>query len=104
MTTTTTPGLPLPAGSITVYHWYDTDTPEPGRYFRGGSWVIERDNRDTDMCLQVDGVQRHDGTVERLVVLDDDDLTVDQARQLAAALIAACDEVDKMAEYDNITV
>jgi hypothetical protein len=35
-------------------------------------------------------------------LLDDDDLTVDQARQLAAALTAAADEVEQMAGYDPI--
>ena len=58
MTTTTDhlANMPHPAGATCVCDWHDTDTSHPGRYFRGGSWLIERDNRSTDMCLQVDGM------------------------------------------------
>jgi hypothetical protein len=96
-TTTDLANVPHPAGATAVFEWYDT---QPGpysaqRYFRGGSWVVERDNRDTDMCVQVDGVQNADGRVERFVVLDDDNLNPVQARQLGAALLAAADEVDR---------
>src|SRR5262245_29578328 len=95
------PDIPIPAGAVHVYGRYDTDTPTPARYFRGSSWLIERDNRATHIRLQVDGTQHQDGTVTRSVVLDDDDLTPQQARQLARALIAAADEVEQMSEYDR---
>ena len=53
----------------------------------------------------IDGTQRADGRViERLISVDDDDLTVEQARQLAAALTAAADEVEQMNGYDRIEV
>jgi hypothetical protein len=60
-TTTNLANVPAPAGAVSISDWYDTDTPNPGRYFRGSSWVIERNNRNTDMCLQVDGTLWGDG-------------------------------------------
>jgi len=97
--------IPPPAGAVVVSDWYDDNEPMNAppptvaksgvnRYFRGSSWVIERDNRETDMCLTVDGIQRHDGSADRYVVLDDDAMTPGQARQLAAALLMAADEID----------
>lgn len=97
------PDMPLPPGAMYVDDWYDIDSPEPARYFRGSSWLIKRDNRNTDMCLLVDGSQYVDGRVNRFVVLDDDAMTVAQARQLAAALVAAADEIDRN-QSDTYTV
>jgi hypothetical protein len=54
--------------------------------------------------ILVDGTQYCDGRVERIISVDDDDLTVEQARQLAAALTAAADEFEQMAGYDRIEV
>ena len=43
-----------------------------------------------------------DGEVERMISVDGYDLTVEQARQLAAALTAAVDEVERMNGYDRV--
>jgi hypothetical protein len=57
MTTTTNPHphVPNPAGAVRVCEWHDVATPTPGRYFTGSSWVVERENRDTDIMVLVDG-------------------------------------------------
>ena len=112
--TTTTANLanvPHPAGAVQVHDWMGPRIGEEpdgstdcARYFLGGSWVVERNSSDTDICIEVDGIQHGDGRVERVVVVDGDVLTVDQARQLAAALIAAADEVETMNGYDMATV
>ena len=94
--------VPLPAGADRIGGWYDVDTSTPGRYFAGSLQVIERDNRDNDTLVLVDGTQWADGRIEQIISLDDDDLTVEQARQLAAALTAAADEVEQMSGYDRI--
>jgi hypothetical protein len=109
MTTTTTTdnlaNVPHPAGATAVHEWDPyADTATTTRYFRGGSWVIERADRAIDMCLQVDGIQHADGRVERFVVLDDDNMTAALARRLAAALVEAADEVERTNGYDEITV
>jgi hypothetical protein len=83
-----------PGGSVVVLGW---ESGTDSRYFRGTSWVIERNNRETDMCVDVVGTQYGDGRVERFVGLDDDDMSVEQARALAAALLEAADEIDRFA-------
>jgi hypothetical protein len=98
MTTTTTPqDVPIPGGAIDVADWYDLDT-EPARYFTGMRRVIARDNRDHDTQVLVDGTQWADGRIERIISVDDDNLTVGQARQIAAALNEAAEEVDSVVE------
>jgi len=59
---------------------------------------IARDNREQDTPVLVDGTQWSDGRIERRISVDDDDLTVEQARQVAAALVEAADEVDRWAQ------
>ena len=119
MTPTTTPdnlaNVPYPAGAIIVSDWYDADSPDCARCFAGTSWVVERDERDRDLEVDINGVQHRDGSIERIIALTDgatdamppvevDTFTVAEARQLAAALIAAVDEAEKMDGYDQITV
>jgi len=71
------------------------------RCFDGTSWVVKRDDKDRDTVVLIDGTQWADGRIERSISVDDD-LTVEQARQLAAALTAAADEADQMNSYDRI--
>jgi hypothetical protein len=47
-----------------------------------------------DTEVLIDGTQHADGRVQRVISIDDDNLTVAQARQLAHALMAAADEID----------
>ena len=96
MTTKTIPDVPIPGGAIDVADWYDLDA-EPARYFTGTRRVIARDNRDHDTLVLVDGTQWADGRIERLISVDDDNVTVEQARQIAAALVEAADEVNRWA-------
>jgi hypothetical protein len=99
--------IPLPPDAVKVFDWYDENDPldapparevKPGvsRYFLGSSWVVKTSR--TDVSVYIDGMQYHDGTVCRHVVLDDDAMTPQQARALGAALIAAADEADRMAQ------
>jgi hypothetical protein len=95
--------VPHPAGATRVYDWYDTDTPGAGRFFTGGSWVVERDDRDGDdgdLQIQVYGTQyAADGRVEVFITVDEGryerltGLTLADARQLGRALMAAADEL-----------
>jgi hypothetical protein len=106
---TTTPtdlaNVPHPAGATHVGEWDPfATTATTSRYFTGSSWVVNRPDRDSDTLVLVDGTQHADGRIDRLVSLDDDDLTSELARQLGEALIAAADEVEQMAGYDRIEV
>jgi hypothetical protein len=81
------PGIGTTPTICSTRRW-DPPGPDVQRWFRGGSWFVET-GPDCGYCVQVDGAQRLDGTVnERQVVLDNTELKVDQARQLATALTA----------------
>jgi hypothetical protein len=107
--TTTTPAklanIPHPAGAVEVCPWCDT-----GSYFQGGSWVVERNTKDDDFSVQIDGTQYADGRVKRFIMVAEGntealiELTRDHARQLGEALIAAADELETMASYDQVVV
>ncbi|MGV0684357.1 hypothetical protein [Mycolicibacterium thermoresistibile] len=86
--------LLFPDGAVAVYDWEDIDRPDPRRYFRGKSWEIPYSNKGETILVQVDGIQRGDGTVERVIVLEHNELTAAEAREVAAALNAAADEVE----------
>jgi hypothetical protein len=78
MTTTTTndqlANLPIPAGATYVYAWADVEFGSPHRYFRGGSWVVNRDDSDTDLSVMVDGCQYSpDGRVARFIMVAEGD-------------------------------
>ncbi len=94
-----------PAGADVVYGWHDADTASAARYFEGAHRAIERRtdrNQDDDIEVYVAGLQRPDGVVEREIVVHqlhaDYPITAGQARQLARALMAAADELDRMTE------
>ncbi len=101
MTTTTTDldAIPHPAGAVQVAEWYDVETDDPARYFRGATSIIKRHSRD-DIVVQIDGTQYADGDVRRIITVADGvvealvDLTGVDARRLGLALIAAADEFD----------
>ncbi|BBY82110.1 hypothetical protein H7I53_14505 [Mycolicibacterium pulveris] len=103
--------LPLPVGAVCVEPWYHPDKPafessngEPGslRYFIGSKWEVSRaDPSEKPLLVQVDGNQyADDGLVERFVVLDGDVMTPGQARQLAAVLTAAADDIEAAIETE----
>jgi hypothetical protein len=77
---------------------------DAGPLFRGVAVLVERPDRDKDIDVYISGLQRPSGRVEREIVLHldgDDAITAEQARQLGAALIAAADEAEDLAGYDQ---
>ena len=104
MTTTTTdpyPHIPLPAGAVTA-EWQDPGTSGVYRYFEGSHWVVgpsEDPRQSQGGEVYVRGCQELDGTVEREIAVyelhPDRCVTAQQARQLAEALVAAADEVER---------
>lgn len=88
-------GLALPAGAIANDGW--TRHGDDGEWVRLIEWaVIPTHTPAVDIC--VDGRQATDGTFTRQVAVYAEDvrLTAAQARDLAAALIAAADELDRL--------
>jgi hypothetical protein len=92
---------------VKVYDWRDTQygIDHAGRYFRGFTRVVERAD-DKDISVLVDGTQRPDGRCVRVITLIDGDtdavgsLTPGLARQIAAVLVAAADEVESSIEIE----
>ena len=87
--------VPLPAGIKSADHWEADDTGTWTRRLSVSSRSIDRAGADS--TVYVDGVQHSDDAVEwSLYVLADDrePLTSDQARQFAAMITAAADELD----------
>lgn len=113
MTSNTTPPTdpPIPAAAIKAWDWEPpqrTGMPDATRYFIGTARSVEsgeRGHRD-NAEVQIEGVQHSDGRVERAIRVSrvGDELTITQARQLAAALLAAADEADEMNGLDRSTV
>lgn len=109
MTNTIPPTFPEPAGAVRVDdEWLlGGRTPEGGpdvwRYFEGSSWIIERDNDDIEVKIR--GLQHADRHVDREIAVGplhpDIPISAAQARQLARALIAAADELERMDEADE---
>ncbi len=104
-TTTDLANVPHPAGATHVADWYDLQfgIDHVSRYFSGSSRVVERDGNDRDLVVQIDGTQGADGGVTRRILVFDGnteavELSGARARQLARALIAAADEVDRWAQ------
>ena len=95
--------VPDPAGAVKLGTW---EAEMGGRYFDGSSRVVNRDDRRTDITVEIIGIQYADGhVVEREIRVDvsgDEPLTLAQARQLAEALNAATDEAEKMSGYDPL--
>jgi hypothetical protein len=95
--------VPLRAGAVEVVDWCDD-----ARYFKGSSWVVERNDRRRDIHVYIDGLQRLDGRVERYLYVSavdaDEPLTVDEALRFAEVLVAAAAEVNQMSQYDQVVV
>jgi hypothetical protein len=92
----TLPPSPPDATEFLTGWIFDSDelTAVPSRVFRGRTWDVGVGD------VTITGVQFHDGGIERhIVVLDthaDRELDAAQARQLAAALIEAANELDRL--------
>jgi hypothetical protein len=89
--------VPDPAGAKMVYEWSDADSPHAFRQFNGITRTVESKPGDT-IDVVIRGLQLADGTVEERGILiygaPDDNMATAEARRLAAALIAAADEID----------
>jgi hypothetical protein len=98
--------IPLPAGAERVYDWHDVGTDDEGRFFYGRGWVIERAaHQRRDMFVDIQGVQRPTGEVERVITAGelhpDIPITTAQARKIGRALITAADEMDRLSDLDG---
>ena len=94
MTATNFPDLPIPAGA-TADDWCDLTDIE-GDVTRSLTWSRHDAAR---VGVAVDGWQYADGRVTRWVSLYDTEckeLTAEGARQLAAALLDAADELERL--------
>jgi hypothetical protein len=89
--------LAPPAGAAKLFHW-DNGTyflDEWSREFEGARRTIGTTLG--KFTISIGGVQRQDGRVTRYLTIDGDDvLDSDDARQLAAALIEAADELERL--------
>jgi hypothetical protein len=98
----------LAADAVRVHEWDDTQTLTPFRYFVGSSRVVDRPHHDTDIDVYLAGIQDHDGSASREIVVHelhaDEPMTIAQARQLAQALTELVAEAETMDEYDKIVV
>jgi carbon monoxide dehydrogenase subunit G len=104
ITTTDLANVAYAAGATHVADWYDMQfgIDHVSRYFSGSSRVVERDDKDHDVIVQIDGTQGARGDVTRRIMVVAGDTEAlersgDHARQLGRALIAAADEVDRCA-------
>lgn len=107
ITTTTTPrpNYPLPAGAAEVNEWEAptrTGDNQPSRYFTGTIRTVAA-------CSEIDvviaGTQQQDGTVQREVLVHrthaDHPLTLEQARALGEAILAAVNEAEADGHSDG---
>ena len=110
--TTTKPQFPCPAGALEVEEWQlgspraDGSPPELYRNFTGRTWTIERPEGERDITVKIEGVQQLHGVGQRAIgvmTLDGGEapLSITEARDLARALIAACDEATEMFDRDE---
>jgi hypothetical protein len=101
MTTNPFPQVPFPAGAVKA-DWHDLHSLNAFRYFEGAHRVVDRRDdlpSSQDVLVYIAGTQALDGTVEREIVVHqlhaDEPITPQQARQLARALVAAADDIDR---------
>ncbi|WP_156764709.1 hypothetical protein [Mycobacterium sp. 1081908.1] len=108
MTTTATstqPDVPLPAGAVAdceSWAFWDNEF----RIFHGPDRTVSNAAGKKIAEVRTGGIQRRDGSIDTtecppsmdVYVLTDDGLTAEQARELAAALLMAAEELDRWAE------
>ena len=85
--------VPAPAGAVRVYDWNDADNPDAYRLVDFSTRTITTPYN--EITVEHQGVQYPDGRLKNEILLTRfEPLTTDEARRLAAALIAAADEID----------
>jgi hypothetical protein len=89
----TTPDVPVPTGATTD-GWCEY-TGVPGNRIRFVTWTSRRGGATN---VVVDGMQYSDGQVKPQITIcgDDTAVTAPEARALAAALIEAADELERL--------
>ncbi|MGP4056629.1 hypothetical protein ACTWP6_17695 [Mycobacterium sp. 4D054] len=90
-------GIPMPAGAESAEHWSEDSTGKWTRLLHGPSRSIDG----FDAAVYRTGVQTRDGAVRWSLSVhaeDRDDMTAEQVRQLAATLVEAADELERLAE------
>lgn len=92
----TTIVVPVPSGATEVEEWsLDGGT---ARSF-GGTKRLTETLFGVDVRVEIIGTQYIDGSIERFIVISDDGLLCPaEARHLAANLLAAADELDRLAD------
>lgn len=98
--------VPVPAGATEVSDWCDVGHPDEFRSFTGPSWpgpTPQYNSGNSNPMVIVYGTQLRDGTIEgRCIRVGglhwDDELSSDQTRKLAAALLKAADALDHLDE------
>jgi hypothetical protein len=89
------------AGRLADTAYCDVPAPADGQNLKRGGWsraLVWCEFRDWELCVDIDGRQHCDGTVERDISVYGDDLTLTSAgaRRLAALLVEAADELDRL--------
>jgi hypothetical protein len=94
------PDVPVPTG-FSADDWADTQTPRPWRTIWGRQHVIDGDAVE----VRLSGMQYADGTIEtddgggpaiHINVCRDWGISTKDAREVAAAILAAADEADRL--------
>ncbi|MDT5066734.1 MAG: hypothetical protein QOK02_2889 [Mycobacterium sp.] len=97
-TATDLANVPHPAGATRVYEWeapQATGYPQASRYFVGSTSAIEvGDAHHKFIGVRIDGTQYADGRIERVISIDDVNLTLEHASRVGAALLTAVEEIE----------
>ncbi|BCI89368.1 hypothetical protein PJK45_20610 [Mycobacterium kansasii] len=101
--TTTTPDVPLPPGAVFANLWEDATTDRPYRRITSEVRSIEGN---TNVLVWVEAIQYGDGSLDQSAIdrpsvqieANQEALSSRQARELAAALLTAADELDGWAK------
>jgi hypothetical protein len=93
--------LPWPAGAIDVYEWdwWDSDYDSDYGWYRVVTWWewTSSTGQHRGSRVAVVGVEYTDGRLSRVINVDAaDEMTSEQARALAAAVIEAADYLDEI--------
>lgn len=104
---------PQPAGATKIHDWKAVGVEPDGglhviRDFVGSSWTIERADPAGNIFVEIEGIQRADGTTERqLLLLNTDDMDnrlrgLDELDELIRVLVAAREEIAAVDEIEAL--
>jgi hypothetical protein len=100
------PDVPVPAGFSANDDWVSRDEPRPWRLIWGPEHVIDGDA----VLVRLSGMQYADGALEtdddgpaiHINIRRDWGISTKQAREVAAAILAAADEADRLVMPRNV--